>query len=243
MGDIVASLPFLIATCEARGEDCRLTLEPDRPGRAWLGSHPLGGRLLTAEWAGKLAPLLLTVPCVTQVRVGRHEVGCDLSLFRSAGLNLAAGDLRLWYFQTWLGSTWQPCQPWLEVAPTPGFADAVVVNSTGRYRNPAITYHCLQHCERVVFVGLSQEWEAFRTVVPQAAYQEVTDILHLAGVIRGSRCFIGSQSLCWWLAEAMGHPRLLEVYPQAPNCLPLTPNGWDAHKQERWQQIVCQLTN
>jgi hypothetical protein len=44
--------------------------------------------------------------------------------------------------------------------------------------------------------------------------------------IRGSKLFVGNQSFPYSLAEAMKHPRVLEVCPICPNCCPQGPNGY-----------------
>jgi hypothetical protein len=55
--------------------------------------------------------------------------------------------------------------------------------------------------------------------------ENTTSWKELAGVIRGCKLFVGNQSLAFSMAEAMKHPRVLEVCAYAPNCDPQGPNG------------------
>jgi hypothetical protein len=48
----------------------------------------------------------------------------------------------------------------------------------------------------------------------------------LAQLIAGSKLFIGNQSFPFALAEAMKCPRVLEVCPICPNCIPQSDNGY-----------------
>lgn len=253
VGDIIASLAWCRAKCEERDDKATYVLEYGHPA-IYVGQHPLGNTQLSREWAEKLAPLLLAQPYILDVTYKQCDDSSNcftnkpkdrnfhnLNMVRRKNLNLGAGDLRRWYFQVY-PCDWCACRPWLTVEPDHRFADAVLVNRTTRYKNTNVTYHFLQHCKRpVVFVGLAEEFDLFRNAVPLATHFQADNFLQLAQVIRGGRCFVGCQSSCWWLAEAQAVPRLLEVYGPVPNCLPLTPNGWDAHHQEQFEQIFNRL--
>ena len=52
------------------------------------------------------------------------------------------------------------------------------------------------------------------------------DALDFASAIRGSKLYIGNQSLGFALAEGMKHPRVLEVYHAMNNCQPQSANGY-----------------
>jgi rfaE bifunctional protein nucleotidyltransferase chain/domain len=52
------------------------------------------------------------------------------------------------------------------------------------------------------------------------------DGLEFAQIIKGSKIYIGNQSLGFALAEAMKHPRILEVYYGKNNCQPNSDNGY-----------------
>jgi hypothetical protein len=56
------------------------------------------------------------------------------------------------------------------------------------------------------------------------------DLYEAAQVIAGCELFVGNQSACFWLAEAMKKRIVLEVWPGGPNCLIKRDgvvNGWD----------------
>jgi ADP-heptose:LPS heptosyltransferase len=99
----------------------------------------------------------------------------------------------------------------------------------------------------VVFLGLAEEYRTFKCVAPRARHHEPRDFLDMARVIKGSKCFVGGQSSPWWVAEGLGHPRCLAVFPVAPNCIPMTcsasgkPTGFDATTTGNLERIVKRL--
>ena len=52
------------------------------------------------------------------------------------------------------------------------------------------------------------------------------DFLETAQIIKGSKLFIGNQSVCFSIAEAMKHPRILEVFHKNSNCMPSGADGY-----------------
>ena len=51
-------------------------------------------------------------------------------------------------------------------------------------------------------------------------FMDFPDFYTLAIAIKTCKVFIGNQSMCYALAEAMKAPRILEVCAFAPNCIP-----------------------
>jgi ADP-heptose:LPS heptosyltransferase len=48
-------------------------------------------------------------------------------------------------------------------------------------------------------------------------HQPTSNLLEAARVIAGADLFVGNQSCCFWIAEAMKKKLVLEVWPQGPN--------------------------
>lgn len=223
LGDIILSLP-LVRAAGGGNLYLRLNVQADYP----IGTyHPCGSVRLNREMADMLIPLLAAQEYLDTVKVWEGEaIDNDLDCFRELpGLDYTKGQIARWYsyaFPRWpvdLSSPWLTC-PRIECG------SPIVVNRTFRYRN-AVDYSCLAG-ESCLFIGLEDEYEDFRKRFFSCPYHRPRDLLEAAGIIAGSRYFVGNQSACWTIAEAIKHKRLLEVCPSCPNNLPLGPNGWDA---------------
>lgn len=121
--------------------------------------------------------------------------------------------------------------PWIEVEGTPPLPlqDCLLINRTARYRNESIDYSFLKvYSDRMYFIGLPDECIRFNQETGLSVeYLRVRDFYSLAAVIKSCRVFLGNQSMCFALAEAMKVPRILEVCLFAPNVIPEGPNGED----------------
>lgn len=117
-------------------------------------------------------------------------------------------------------------KPWLyDIAPK-RIADIVVSRSTRYHDREDIDWKLLNG-HNVAFVGLKDEYEQFwHFCGVDCSYYECKDALEMAQIIKGSKLFIGNQSLGFAIAEAMKHPRVLEVYYKNANCTPQSSNGY-----------------
>lgn len=252
LGDVIASLWFVRSLLAERGEHCcRYVLEYGHP-MTTVPNHPCGRVHMTLDWTKALAPILLSTGWIS----GIEHVRCDnstclseadgdtfnLNRFRSVpGMRTNSGDLRRFYCAVWPVAIECHRPVLTNIKPSPLACDALVCNRTARYRNPRISYAFLQHLDRpLFFLGLQDEYERFRLEVPRAEHL-AGSLLETAEFIRGAHLFVGGQSSCWWLAEAMGQARVQETCPVCPNSIPLCPNGWDAIRQDTFQEIVTKL--
>lgn len=119
--------------------------------------------------------------------------------------------------------------PWIETGDSDQFKDHLIINRTARYRNESIDYSFLNaYSDRMYFVGLPDECIRFNQETGLSIpYLRVRDFYSLAAIIKSCRVFLGNQSMCFALAEAMKTPRILEVCHYAPNVIPEGPNGED----------------
>lgn len=118
----------------------------------------------------------------------------------------------------------------------------ILCNRTSRYRNESIHYGFLQHQPlKVYFAGTMEEYAEFQSHVPKAVYLPIKNFLELAIYISSAKVFIGNQSFCFSLAEAMKTPRVLEVCSFAPNVIPCGPNGFDFYTQDAAEWLVHEL--
>ena len=127
--------------------------------------------------------------------------------------------------------------PWL-LNITPNFVVKIVTNRTSRYHGK-LNWHLLKSYEdEVGFVGTEKEYRRFKLetgVAPK--WIPVIDALHMAQIIAGSSLFIGNQSCAFAIAEALKHPRVLEVSTEKPNCMPHGAEGWTELTTERIEKL------
>jgi hypothetical protein len=237
VGDIVYAIPVILsvlANNRATKADIFLQLDVET---GYVGWHPLGNKLLDADFAARLKPLLESQPYIGGVAIhdGR-KVDCDLNGFRKLP-NLTTYCLPRWYFLFIQGTRWDLSQPWLAVPPDTRYADRILVSRNARLRSPYIDHRFMnEYASEVVFVGVEREFEEFRSECPACtSFYEATDFLELARVVAGARFFCGNQGFVYTLAEAMKTPRLLETNIQAANNIPTGPNCCEALFQQGFE--------
>ena len=119
-------------------------------------------------------------------------------------------------------------EPWIEPSTMqPKHVADIVVNRSERYHGPFDWGVLVDWQDSCAFIGLEQEYKEFVRItgLSRIKYSGECSYKELAETILGSKLFIGNQSFPFSLAEAMKHPRVLEVLPLAPNCLPQGPHG------------------
>uniref|UniRef100_A0A6M3ISG5 Glycosyltransferase n=1 Tax=viral metagenome TaxID=1070528 RepID=A0A6M3ISG5_9ZZZZ len=133
-------------------------------------------------------------------------------------------------------------QPWLQGV-EPKRVASIVVNRSRRYHDrEEIDWSLLEpYKEQWAFIGKSNDYRDMRQIVGYAPRQFVcSDALEMAQVIKGSRLFIGNQSLGFALAEAMKHPaRVLEVCYGKDNCRPYGAEGHIALTDRLIERSLC----
>lgn len=150
-------------------------------------------------------------------------------------VNMPKGSIQRWTWYAFpdLAIGASLCEPWIEVEDNPDIKigingkgdrelkDCIILNFTERYRNHAINYFFLKPYEnRLIFAGTEEEHRQFTKRwslnIPRLI---VNDFLELAQALKMSKGFLGNQSMCYNIAEAMKIPRILEICDFAPNCI------------------------
>jgi hypothetical protein len=131
--------------------------------------------------------------------------------------------------------------PWLDVGGEPN--DYIIVNRTARYQNPYIDYFFLHKLDNIIiFVGDKTEHSAFNSKWNlNLPHHEVNDFLELAELIGGCKLFIGNQSFCWHLADAMKVKRVLEYCHVFPNTHPTGADGCAVLHQAQLELMVNKM--
>lgn len=243
LADIIYSLPTLASISARHGGGATLLLQPGVQAGSEQGApHVPGGVRMTQDEADSIAPLLASQEYLSGVgRWEGEQVDVDLDLARLVS-GSHQGHLPRHYFYCF-DAWYDVSMPWLHVTPLPGLRDRVVVHRSLRRRGQ-VDYRFVAAYDPL-FVGTPEEFESFARDVPNAKFVETDDLLGMAQVIAGARCFLGNQGLGFALAEAMKAPRCLEVDPQLRNVVPcggdarcaLNPAGFEVNVRQLW--LAC----
>ncbi len=104
---------------------------------------------------------------------------------------------------------------WLRRIPQKSIAD-IVICKTAR-GSGTLDWALLKAYEkRMVFVGLEDEWQAFRRAYFNVEFYKASTLLDLAQVISGTKLYVGNQSFGLALADSMLIPRVAELSGHNP---------------------------
>ena len=247
-GDIIYALAGMKHICEKLGKKADIHLWLDRKGTYYEGAkHPLGEFIFNGHMYRNLKPLLLAQPWVNSVvKYAGQTIHVDLDLIRQRDVNMPYGHIARWYFYVFPDMACDLSMPWILTGEgeTVAWEDAIIVNRTQRYQNPHIAYSFLRKYKNVVFVGTQGEYRILSKQVPTMQYVEFPNFLNLAFAIKHCKVFIGNQSMCFGLAEAVKAPRILEVCSFAPNVIPEGPGpAYDFYSQAAFEHYVDEMVN
>lgn len=239
-GDIIYSLPTVFEL--AKNGKAQLYLNEGEPG-IYQDYHPLGGVMLNDKVVQMLKPLLSHQPQIMLCeKYNGESIDYDLDQFRNYGILMDRGSIIKWYFYVY-GITADSSLPWLTAPKDSQYADYMVIARSHRYRQPMINYGFLKKYPKKIFVGVVEEYEDMKKVLPDIDYHPVNDFLEMATIINSCRLFIGNQSFPFSLAEALKANRLLEVFYKAPNVIVEGKGARDFMYQPQFEYMVKQAFN
>ena len=121
----------------------------------------------------------------------------------------------------------------------------MTVNSEIEWRNCIAAQPVVQNCtaffRNIKFIGIEEEYEDMRQVLPDLQFKPVKDFLEMATIINSCKLFIGNQSFPFAIAEALKATRLLELYYKVPNVIVEGPGGNDFMYQPQFEYAVKRL--
>lgn len=239
LGDIIYAIPTMYSLANGKKISLHLNINQDI---ILNEKHPLGSVSLNEKSILILKPLLSIQPQFNVIEIynSSQAIDYDLDLFRKFPLGFDKGSISRWYFNIF-ATTYDLGKPWLKVAPETSMRDKIVIARSTRYNAPQIDYSFLQNYGNLVFVGLQEEYELIKLMIPQIEYIKTPDFLSLASIIAGCKLFIGNQSSPFALAEALKVPRILESYYLCPNVIPEGPNAYEFSFQPQFEHLVKSL--
>jgi hypothetical protein len=230
LGDIIYSLPTIIAL---GGGILFINNEPPDMynDRGSVPRYPM-----TSDMVFQMIELLKSQPYLYDIRPHENQaVDFDLDKFRKHLSNemtwaIARTDhLAHWHLKAFK-KKFNLAEPWLYNIEPVYVNDIVIARHTkleDNYKLNKFNWPALKGYEdRCCFVGFDDEYIEFKKYTGLNIKRcNIKSILEFAKVIKGSKFFIGNQSLGFALAEALKHPRVLEIPYFISSALPLSMNG------------------
>ena len=186
-----------------------------------------------------LYPLIKSQPYIEDfVEYNGEKVDFDFDLIRQAAfVNQPKGSLHRWFNYVFPEMASDLSKAWLEwdtnISKEDFFKDKVIINFTNRYRNNFVNYFFLkEYQDNIYFAGLESECQFFNKRwnlnIQHLADRNFKDF---AEIISSCKFFMGNQSVCYHIAEALKVPRILELCPVLPNVIPIGENAFDFYIQ------------
>lgn len=229
-GDLIAALAGMKSVYDKTGGKAHIFQELNVPAEYYIGAyHPVRSEknaqvtMNIKQWE-LLKPLLLSQEYVYDAEIYTGQpIDVNLDKIRlDIFCNMPYGMLPSWIFYAYPDMECDLSKPWLEIKGEYPLKNKIILNFTHRYRNNHTDFFFLkEYQDELIFAGTIDECEDFNDKwnlsIP---YLEVKDFLELAIIIKQSKFVLSNQSTVWNIANAMMHPRLLEISTLAPNCQP-----------------------
>jgi hypothetical protein len=213
MGDIIHGLSVLKA-CQ-------------RPIRLYFGDRNAICKRIV-ERLPVIEPLLRSQDWIIEAKVHEgeeiHWNAGDFRFHHSLTTSLAEA-----HYRHYLGQKHLPrvlvdlTKPWLgNITPDPRSKGKILFARTNRYNNAYFKWKDLVQYygpENSLFLGLPSEHTRFCEAFGNVPYLPTRNLLEVAQLITGSDFLVANQSSVLAIAEAMKHPRLIEVCSQQPDVL------------------------
>ena len=236
-GDLITILPGLKKLYRETGTKTTIYQYINFPAFYYEGAdHPIkyeGQQVcFNQETFDLMKPLIESQEYIESFREWKGEaVDLDFQITRDRKyIPMPYGDIYTWSWFVFPQLACDLSKEWLSINHLfdSDFDNKIVINFTDRYRNPYIQYYFLKESEKdIIFVGTPEEHKAFNEKWNlNIEYFKVKDFLELAKIIDNCAFFLGNQSLCFHLSNAMKVPRILEVCSQFPNTMPNGNNGY-----------------
>lgn len=157
-----------------------------------------------------------------------QKIDLDFNVIRNKTfVNLPNGPIQGWIPLAFPDLSFDLSKPWITIngkCPeriSKQVKGKVIINFTERYRNTIVDYFFLKnYAPDIVFAGTEKEHYLFcsrwNLDIPKL---QVNDFLELAHAMKECRFFLGNQSMCLNICEAIKVPRILEICQYAQNCI------------------------
>jgi len=192
-----------------------------------------------------LKPLVCSQEYIEDYRLFTgEEIDFSFDLIRQERFtNQPKGSLNRWYGYVFPEMQCDLSIPWINIPYETKKNTKVILNFTQRKRNHIIHYNWLKsYQESLVFAGLQKERDVFCTEWDlDIPLLQVDDFLQLANHLSNAKFFMGNESMCFQICEAMKIPRILEAFPMMPTNIPFGEDAHDFYHQNAVQYLFFKL--
>lgn len=246
-GDLIYALAGIKSICVNNDKKAIIYQWLDQQGMLYQGAeHPYGHSMMNQYAFDMLKPLLESQDYIESFNVWKGEkVMVDLDMLRQVKSHMPYGNIVTWLAMVFAEMRPEYWKPWIELPDMINKATQgmILINRTSRYQGQWIDYFFLkEYKERLMFVGTPDEHKKFcmdwDLDIP---HYIVNDFLELAVAIKSCKLFLGNQSMCFAIAEAIKVPRLLEICDFAPNVHPCGEGGYYFRVEEPLKHYMKQL--
>lgn len=242
VGDLIYALPAIKQLSLIANEKVTVLLKLNVEAHYSPGNdiHPVkdgSGKhvMLNANMFELVKPLLMGQEYIKTVKKWKESdnVDVDLDMFRTPRqVNTSAGNISRWYFYHYPQLTADLTTPSIEVKNVhQDLSEKILISRSQRYHNLNMDYSVLKPIEdKLLFIGVDEEYEEFKAQYGLNVERLVIkDFMHMAECIASCKFFIGNQSSPFAVAEQLKVPRIVEVYPPAPNVIPTGGFAYDSY--------------
>jgi hypothetical protein len=206
IGDVIASMPVM----RELGDGKLIISETSYPP----GKNP--ARSMRGKRFEALQPMWEAAPYVTSIEWQDQPKGVthDIGRFRMEAAWTAGETLYHWQGRAMKVNLPEAPQRWLHVEVP--YHDMIVIGRTARYHTPHFPWRLIveKFHNNLLFLGLPEEYKAFREEFGKVEYQLTKDLLEATKIIAGSKLFIGNQSVLFWIAAGLAHHLIQETFHQ-----------------------------
>ncbi len=235
--DIVNVLPVIKEL--SKNHVCNLYIKVNKPIKFYY-KHPAGEFFLNNKIFNMLQALIKKQNYVNEFKIFNNEkIDINFDLIRELPINILFDNTR--YASIITGVQPDLNQEFLNAEHHEEYKGYIAIQRTFRYRNQFINYGFLNNYEKLIFIGVKNEYDDLKKIIKNLEFYECKDFYDMAKVIKSSKVTIGNSSLAFPIAEGLKVPRLLEACPYFPAAQPHGKKGYDFYFQNQFESLVEQL--
>ena len=237
--DIVNVLPVLQEL--GKSHDCNLFININKPIKFYY-KHPAGKNFLNKKLFDMLKPLISPQKYIKKFEIyNNQEIDINFDLIRDLPINILFDNTR--YASTITGVHPDLTNKFIEAENYNEFKDYVAIQRTFRYRNQFIDYGFLNNFDKLLFIGIEEEFEDLKKIVKKLEFYNCKDFMDMAKIIKSSKLTLANSSIAFPIAEGLKVPRLLEACPYFPAAQPHGKLGYDFYFQSQFELLFEKLYN
>lgn len=222
LGDIIYGLYAIREHCGDQGAE--LIIGPCQHG---TGANSLSAPITKAQYE-MLLPLLKTQSWLKRVRWTDYypiaEEVHDMNGFRKVWARRHTLGIKTLclaqFFHLGIRHKFDESEAWMDIEPNGMNVGRVIIHRSARWRQDEEMWRTLTRSfrDRLLFVGLPEEYYDFENKFGPVSFWKVTNFLEMAQLIADNEGFVGNQSFPCALAIAMGQCVIQEQSSASPDC-------------------------